>query len=115
MAVTLDGLAEFDPASTPLNQDQLDRLGVWNAQSSNPIEPPSYAADLATLATTLFKETLRYLEEFSRFLIRNKPVDTITTVQHPVLGCLADEPRPMPDPTENEVLHREMLGWADFG
>lgn len=115
VAVTLDGLAEFDPASTPLNQDQLDRLGVWNAQSSNPIEPPSYAADLATLATTLFKETLRYLEEFSRFLIRNKPVDTITTVQHPVLGCLADEPRPMPDPTENEVLHREMLGWADFG
>ncbi|GBF14923.1 hypothetical protein Br6_02299 [Rhodococcus sp. Br-6] len=115
VAVTLDGLAEFDPGSTPLNQDQLDRLGVWNAQSSNPFEPRSYAADLATLATTLFKETLRYVEEFSRFLIRNKTLATITTAQHPVLGCWADDPRPMPDPTGNEVLYREMLGWADFG
>ena len=115
VAVTLDGLAEFDPDSTPLNQDQLDRLGVWNAQSSNPFEPRSYAADLATLATTLFKEALRYVEEFSRFLIRNKTLATITTVQHPVLGCWADDPRPMPDATGNEVLYREMLGWADFG
>jgi hypothetical protein len=115
VAITLDGLAEFDPANTLLNQDQLDKLGVWNAQSSDSFQPHSYVADIATLATTLFRETLRYLEEFSHFIIRNKTLATITTSQHPVLGCLADEPRPMPDALASELLYREMLGWADFG
>jgi hypothetical protein len=115
VAITLDGLAEFDPGATPLNQEQLDKLGVWNAQSSNPFQPRTYVADIATLATTFFRETLRYLEEFSHFIIRNKTLMTITTSQHPVLGCLADEPRPMPDALPNELLYREMLGWADFG
>jgi len=115
VVITLDGLAEFDPAATPLNQDQLDKLGVWNAQSSNPFQPRSYVADIATLATTFFRETLRYLEEFSHFIIRNKTLATITTPQHPVLGCWADDPRPMPVALPNELLYREMLGWADFG
>jgi hypothetical protein len=115
VAITLDGLSELDPATTPLSQDQLDRLGVWNAQSSNPFHPRAYAADIATLATTLFKETLRYVEDFSRFIIRNKPLAAITTPKHPVLGCWADDPRPMPDAVPNELLYREMLGWADFG
>lgn len=115
VAITLNGLAEFDPAATPLSQDQLDRLGVWNAQSSNPFHPRTYAADIATLATTLFRETLCYLEEFSHFIIRNKVLVTITTQKHPVLGCWADDPRPMPDALPNELLYREMLGWAEFG
>jgi hypothetical protein len=115
VAITLDGLSELDPASTPLNQGQLDRLGVWNAQSSNPFHPRAYAADIATLATTLFRETLRYVEDFSHFIIRNKPLATITTPRHPVLGCWADDSRPMPDAMPNELLYREMLGWAEFG
>jgi hypothetical protein len=115
VAITLGGLSEVDPATTPLNQDQLDRLGVWNAQSSNPFHPRAYAGDIATLATTLFKETLRYVEDFSHFIIRNKPLAAITTPKHPVLGCWADDPRPMPDALPNELLYREMLGWADFG
>ncbi len=115
VAVTLDGLAEFDPAKTPLDQEQLDRLGVWKAQSSNPFGARAYAADIATLTTTLFRETLRFLEEFSHFIIRNKTVASITTAQHPVLGCWADDPRPMPAALPEEVLYREMLGWADFG
>lgn len=114
VAITLDGLSEFDAATTPLSQEQLDKLGVWNAQSSSPFEPRTYAADIATLATTLFRETLRYLEEFSRFIIRSRPIPTTTTPQHPVLGCLADDPRPIPA-VPNELLYREMLGWADFG
>jgi hypothetical protein len=105
----------LDPASTPLNQGQLDRLGVWNAQSSNPFHPRAYAADIATLATTLFRETLRYVEDFSHFIIRNKPLATITTPRHPVMGCWADDSRPMPDAMPNELLYREMLGWAEFG
>lgn len=115
VAVTLEGIDELDPASTPLNQDQLDRLGVWNAQSSNPFGPPAYAADIATLATTLFSETLRFLDEFSRFIVRNRTVATIKTVQHPVLGCWTGDPRPIPEALPGEVLYREMLGWADFG
>ncbi|MDV6979105.1 hypothetical protein [Mycobacterium intracellulare] len=115
VAMTLDGLSELDPASTPLNQDQLDRLGVWNAQSPNPFHPRAYAADIATLATTLFRETLRYVEDCSHFIIRNKPLATITTPRHPVLGCWADDPRPMPDAMPNELVYREMLGWAEFG
>lgn len=114
VAITLDGLSELDPATTPLNQDQLDTLGVWKAQSSNPFYPRAYAADIATLATTLFRETLRYLEDFSHFIIRNKPLAT-TTTKHPVLGCWADDPRPMPSALPNELLYREMLGWSDFG
>ncbi|MGV0037110.1 hypothetical protein [Mycobacterium colombiense] len=115
VAITLNGLTEFDPAATPLSQDQLDRLGVWKAQSSNPFHPRTYAADIATLATTLFGETLSYLEEFSHFIIRNKVLATITTQKHPVLGCWADDSRPMPDALPNELLYREMLGWAGFG
>lgn len=115
VALTLDGLPELDPATTPLSQDQLDRLGVWNAQSSNPFQPRAYGADIATVATTLFRETLQYLEEFSRFIIRSKPVATVTTQKHPVLSCWAGDPRPMPGPVPNELLYREMLGWADFG
>ncbi|AFC54469.1 MULTISPECIES: hypothetical protein [Mycobacterium] len=115
MANTLNGLAEFDPAATPLSQVQLDRLGVWNAQSSNPFQPRTYSADIATLVTTLFRETLCYLEEFSHFIIRNKVLLTITTQKRPVLGCWADDPRPMPDALLNELLYREMLGWAEFG
>lgn len=115
VAITLDGLSELDPATTPLTQDQLDKLGVWTAQSSNPFHPHAYAGDIATLATTLFRETLRYLEDFSHFIIRNKPLATITTTKHPVLGCWADDPRPMPDAEPNELLYREMLGWTDFG
>lgn len=115
VAITLNGLEEFEPAVTPLNQDQLDRLGVWKAQSSNPFQPSAYVADIATLATTLFMETLRYLEEFSHFIIRNKTLATVTTQKHPVLGCWADDPRPMPGALPNELLYREMLGWADFG
>lgn len=115
VAITLNGLAEFDPIATPLNQGQLDRLGVWNAQSSNPLHPRSYAADIATLATTLFNETLCYLEEFSHFIIRNKLLATITTQKHPVLGCWAVDPRLMPGPLPSELIYREMLGWAEFG
>ncbi|WP_284232007.1 hypothetical protein [Mycobacterium antarcticum] len=115
VAIALDGLSEFDPATTPLNQDQFDKLGVWKAQSSNPFHPRAYTADIATLATTLFRETVRYLDDFSHFIIRNKPLATITTTKHPVLGCWADDPRPMPDVLPNELLYREMLGWADFG
>ncbi|ETA93369.1 hypothetical protein [Mycobacterium avium] len=115
VALTLDGLPELDPATTPLSQDQLDRLGVWNAQSSNPFQPRAYCADIATVATTLFRETLQYLEEFSRFIIRSKPLASVTTQKHPVLGCWADDPRPLPGPVPNELLYREMLGWADFG
>lgn len=115
VAVTLEGLAEFDPATTPLDQNQLDHVGVWNAQPSNLLEPRAYVADVATLATTLFRETLRYVEEFSRFLVRNKTRTTVTTAQHRVLGCWADDPRPMPDAFGNEILYREMLGWAEFG
>jgi hypothetical protein len=59
--------------------------------------------------------TRRDLEEFSHFIIRNNTLATITTPQHPVLGCWADDPRPMPDAMPNELLNREMLGWADFG
>lgn len=114
VAITLTGLAEFDPATTPLDQEQLDRLGVWNAESSNPFQPRTYAADIATLATTLFRETLRYLDEFSRFIIRNKVLAAITTPKHPVLGCWVNEPA-MPDALPNERLYGEMLGWAEFG
>ena len=115
VAITLDGLAEFDPAATPLNQDQLDKLGVWNAQSSNPFQPRSYVADIATLATTFFRETLRYLEEFSHFIIRNKTLATITRPQHPVLGCWGKSPPNARRIAQDELLYREMLGWADFG
>lgn len=115
VTITLDELSELDPATTPLTQDQLDTLGVWNAASSNPFQQRAYVADIATLATTFFRETVRYLEEFSRFIIRNKTLDTITTPRHPVLGCWADDPRSMPDAEPNELLYREMLGWADFG
>jgi len=115
VAITLDGLSELDPATTPLSQGQLDRLGVWNAQSSNPFHPRAYAADIATVATALFKETLRYVENFSQFIIRTKPLATITTPQHPVLGCWADDPQPMPGAMANELLYQEMLGWAYFG
>lgn len=115
VAIALDGLSELDPATTPLNQDQFDRLGVWNAQSSNPFDPRAYAADIATLATTLFSETLSYVDEFSRFILRNKPLATLTAPRHPVLGCWADDPRPMPVAVPNELLYREMLGWANFG
>jgi hypothetical protein len=59
-------------------------------------------------------ETLRYLDEFSHFIIRNKTVAS-TGAQHPVLGCWADDPRPMPDALPEEHLYREMLGWAEFG
>lgn len=115
VAITLGGISELDPATTPLTQDQLDTLGVWNAQSSNPFYPRAYAADIATLATTFFKETLRYVDSFSHFILRNKPLATITTTKHPVLGCWADDPRPMPTSEPNEVLYREMLGWTEFG
>ncbi|OBK88060.1 hypothetical protein A5649_16310 [Mycolicibacter heraklionensis] len=67
------------------------------------------------MATNLFRETLRYLEEFSHFIIRNKVLATITTPKHPLLGCWADEPLPMPGALPNERLYRDMLGWNEFG
>lgn len=115
VALTLDGLKELDPHTTPLNQDQLDKLGVWKAGSANLFQVRSYVADIATLTTTLFRETLRYLDAFSRFIIRSKPLATIGTPRHPVLGCWAGEHLPMPDALDNELLYRELLGWADFG
>ena len=49
-----------------------------------------------------FPETLRYLDEFSRFIIRSRPLATISTARHPVLGCWADDPQPMPDALDND-------------
>ncbi|BCO38950.1 hypothetical protein MINTM001_00890 [Mycobacterium paraintracellulare] len=89
MAITLICHAEFDPAATPLSQDRLDGFGVWNAQSSNPLNPCTFAADIATLATTLFGETLCYLEEFSRFIIRNNALVMITTQRTIPARCQA--------------------------
>ena len=115
VALTLHGLKELDPSTTLLNQDQLDKLGVWNTQSPNPFQQQLYVADIATLATTFFRETIRYLDEFSRFIIRNRPLATITTPRHPILGCWADDPQPMPEALDNELLYRELLGWGEFG
>ena len=114
VAVALSGVSELAPEHTPLRQEQLDRLGVWNAHSSSPFGPSHYTADIATLATTLFMETLQYLETFSQFIVRNK-VAAHGGAHHPVLGCWADDPRPMPDAGPKELLYREMLGWADVG
>ena len=114
VAVTLDGFAELDPGTTLLNQEQFDQLGIWNAQASSPFGPRTYAADIATLATTLFEQTLQYVELFSRFLVRTKPA-VRTETQHPVLGCWADDPRPKPAELPEEALYRELLGWSDFG
>lgn len=110
VAVELTGLAELDPETTELSQQQLDRLGVWCAESPRPFDPSTYVGDIATMATTLLSATLEYLEEFSRFLIRNRPSDT--THSHPVVGCWADESRPMPGPEAVEVLYRDLLGYA---
>lgn len=115
VSINLDRLEELDPSTTSLSQDQIDRLGVWNAQSANPFGPRVYAADIATMATTLFSETLKYIEAFSHFLIRSTPLSSITTPLHPVIGCWASDPQPMPEPYPEEDLYREMLGWADFG
>lgn len=113
-AVALDGVPALDPVTTPLTQQQLDRLGVWNAESDELFGSRSYSADVATMATTLFQVTLHYLDEFSRLLLRTKVLHP-TEATHEVLGCLADEPRPIPAASSHEQLLRDMFGWSDFG
>lgn len=114
VAVTVEGVSELDPNTTLLTQEQFDTLGLWKAQAAHHLGARAYVADLATLATTLFAETLRYVETFSEFIVRNKPLDACAST-HPVLGCWADDPRAMPAGDENEQLYRQMFGWADFG
>lgn len=113
VAVTLEGLAELDPNRTPLAQDQIDRLGVWNAWSDNDPSSRVYVADMATLATTLFRETLRYLEEFSIFLIRNEPSGE--KEPHPLIGCFAKGADAQLEEFPRERFARQMFGWSDFG
>lgn len=83
------------------------------AESTVPFSPSTYVSDVATLATTLFSATMRYLDAFSHFLIRNQP--QVTDHLHPVVGCWADEPRSMPAPEPNEMLYRRLLGWSELG
>lgn len=109
VALDLTGLEYFDPATTTLDQDQIDRLGVWWADPSEVFGQPTYVADLATIATTLMVTALEYIDAFSRLVLCDKPTDTPRP--HPALGCAPDTGMPLPPPTETELYHRRLFGW----
>lgn len=109
VALELTGLDYFDPATTNLDQDQIDRLGTWWADSTDVFGQPVYVADLATIATTLMVTALEYIDAFSRLILCNKPIDAPNP--HTMLGCAPDTGSPLPTPGESELYHRNLFGW----
>lgn len=109
IALDLTGLEYFDPDAISLTQAQVDRLGVWWADSTDPFGQPVYVADLATIATTLMVTALEYLDAFSRIILCNKPINA--PHPHPVLGFAPDDGTPLPEPSETELYHRKLFGW----
>ena len=115
VALTVEGIPEFNELGNPLNQEQFDRLGVWLADSSNVGCGKTRVADIATVSTTLFGMAIRYIDELSRFLLVGEVDTSVWANPHPVLGCLRGGPDNLFEELPDEAMYRKMLGWAEFG
>nr|WP_120492582.1 hypothetical protein [Corynebacterium lactis] len=114
VALTVEDIPEFNEPGNPLNQEQFDRLGVWLSDSSNGCGETTRVADIATVSTTLFGKSIRYIDELSRFLLVGEVDTSVWANPHRVLGCLRGGPDNLFEEHPGEAMHRRMLGWAEF-
>jgi hypothetical protein len=108
VALDLTGIEYFDPDHTTLEQDQIDRLGVWWADPSDVFASPTCVADLATVATTLMVTALEYIDAFSKLIMCHTPVGHPNA--HAILGAAPATSAPLPAPSEEELYHRKLFG-----
>ncbi|WP_280424706.1 hypothetical protein [Nocardia carnea] len=115
VALDLSDLDYFDPATTSLGQDQLDRLGVWLAEPDDVFGSRTYVADLATVATTLMITALEYIDAFSGLILCHLPSNAPNA--HSLLGSAPDTGGPRPSPSKDELYQRKLFGWFinDYG
>ncbi|WP_156769769.1 hypothetical protein [Nocardia sp. 852002-20019_SCH5090214] len=101
---------DFTSAGIELTQQQVDRLGVWEATAANQVfMPPTVVADVATTAVELFTAAAEYVDVFSRLILTSIPAQAPNADD--LLGKVTDTGTPIPSPHPVEQHYRRMFGW----
>jgi hypothetical protein len=102
---------DFSAAEVELTQNQVERLGVWQATRANSLfTPPATVGDIATTAVELFTASMQYIDLFSRLILCNRPAAAPNADE--LLGKVTDTGTPIPPPHETEQLYRRLFGWS---
>ena len=110
IALNLDAMPDLLPGATnSMVQEHYDALGVWQADAVEVFGSPVMVADLATAGHTLLGAGLALIEEFTKLILRNRP---LAAANHsPLLGCVQAQPgEPEPPPPERAVFHGALFG-----
>jgi hypothetical protein len=111
IALNLDAMPELAPgASSGMEQEHFDALGVWQADAAEAFGTPTMVADLATAGLTLMSAGLGLIEAFTKLIVRNKP--QTATSPSPLLGCVQALPGETEPPLpERAVFHSALFGY----
>ncbi|MGW5751295.1 hypothetical protein [Nocardia rhamnosiphila] len=91
-----------------LTAEHVDALGIWRADL---LFNSAVVADLATAGVGFLRMTLEYVELFSKVVMCTVPADKPNRL--PFLGKVTDTGAPLPTPHQDEILYRNLFGWAE--
>ncbi|WP_370185133.1 hypothetical protein [Rhodococcus wratislaviensis] len=101
-------LSEIDKLE--LDQDHVDRLGVWMSTPPNALLAPSRpVSDMATTAIGLLTAGLEYIDAFSRLILCTPPAAAPRA--NGLLGAAPATPEEQIPRSPEEQFYRDFFGW----